>query len=234
VVPNQFAQSILTFRGDASGEAKPLRVIQGPLTQLTRPDRVDIDPAHNEIAVPNSDAVTVFAREANGNVAPLRVIRGPKTQLKGSSSIAIDSVNDLIVASSQGRPPQGKQNNYTPSTNTLLIFKRTDSGDVAPQAVIQGDHTGLNIVNQLQVYSPKGWIIVTQSTSDVESEPPGVFIGVWSIHDNGDVAPRWKIAGPKTRLKKPRGVVLNPRNKELIVADMRANAVLTYYFPEIF
>jgi hypothetical protein len=234
VVPNQFAQSILTFRGDASGEVPPLRVIQGPLTQLTRPDRLDIDPVHNEIAVPNSESVAVFAREANGNVAPIRVIRGSQTQLKGASSIAIDPVHNLIIASTQGRPPQGKQNNYTPSTNTLVIFNRDDVGDVAPKAVIQGDRTGLHIINQLQVYPAKGWIIVTQSTSDVESEPEGVFIGVWSVSDNGDVPPRWKIAGHKSRLKKPRGVVLNPRDKELIVADMRVNAVLTYYFPEIF
>jgi hypothetical protein len=30
------------------------------------------------------------------------------------------------------------------------------------------------------------------------------------------------------------GVVLDSKHKELIVADMRLNAVLTYYFPEIF
>jgi len=234
VVPNQFAQAIITFRGDISGEAPPVRVIQGSLTQLIRPDRLDIDPVHNEIVVPNSDSIPVFAREANGNVAPLRVIRGPKTQLKGASSIAVDPVNNLIIAATQGRPPQGKQNTYTPSTNTLLIFNRTDSGDVAPKAVIQGPRSGLELINQIQVYPPKGWIIATQSTTDAESEPPGVFIGVWSIQDNGDIAPRWKIAGPKSRLKKPRGVVLNPRDKELIVADMRQNAVLTYYFPDIF
>jgi len=29
-------------------------------------------------------------------------------------------------------------------------------------------------------------------------------------------------------------VALDPENKEVIVADMRLNAVLTYYFPEIF
>jgi hypothetical protein len=33
---------------------------------------------------------------------------------------------------------------------------------------------------------------------------------------------------------KPRGVVLNPKNKELIIADMRLNAVMTFYYPEIF
>ena len=67
-------------------------------------------------------------------------------------------------------------------------------------------------------------------------EPEGTFIGVWSINDNGDVPPRWKIPGgtAKSVMKKPRGVVLNPKHKELIVADMRLNAVLTYYFPEAF
>jgi hypothetical protein len=234
VVPNQFAQAVLTFPGNADGETPPRRVIQGPLTGLTRPDRLDIDPVHGEIVVPNSDSIVVFAREANGNVAPLRVIRGPKTQLRGSSAVAVDPVNDLIIASSQARPPQGRQNNYTPSTNTLLIFNRTDTGDVAPRAMIQGDRTGLHLINQLQVYPPKGWIVVTQTTTDVDAEPEGVFVGVWSVKDNGDVPPRWKIAGPTSRLKKPRGVALNPRAKELIVADMRVNAVLTYYFPVLF
>ena len=59
-------------------------------------------------------------------------------------------------------------------------------------------------------------------------------MGIWSINDNGNVAPRWMIGGPRSGLKKPRGVALDPENKEVIVADMRLNAVLTYYFPEIF
>ena len=32
----------------------------------------------------------------------------------------------------------------------------------------------------------------------------------------------------------PRGVTLNPKHKELIVSDKRLNAVLTFYFPELF
>ena len=234
VVPNQFAQAILTFPADTEGDQPPIRIILGPLTQLMRPDRLDIDPVHNEIFVPNQDSIVVFAREASGNVAPIRVIRGPQTKLKGANTLAVDPVHNLLIASTQGRPPQGKQTTYSPTTNTLLIFNRDDNGDVAPRAAILGEHTGLQLMNQIQVYPPKGWIIVTQSTTDTEAEPQGVFVGVWSIKDNGDIPPRWKIAGPKSRLKKPRGVVLNPRNKELIVADMRLNAVLTYYFPEIF
>lgn len=92
----------------------------------------------------------------------------------------------------------------------------------------------MHLINQLQVHPPKGWIIATQSTTDLDAEPPGTFVGVWSFKDEGDVPPRWKIAGPNSRLVKPRGVTLNPREKELIVADMRLNAVLTFYFPAMF
>ena len=234
VVPNQFAQTILTFRGGISGEEPPIRVIQGSKTQLHRPDRLDIDPVHNEIFVPNSDAVLVFSREADGNVAPIRVIRGPKTMLKGSSALVVDPVNDLLLVATQGRPPVGRQNTYTPTTNTLLVFNRTDSGDVAPRGVIQGDSTGLHLINQLQVHPPKGLVFVTQTTTDAEPEPEGTFVGIWSVWDSGDIPPLFKIAGPKTRLKKPRGVAINAEENEVFVADMRVNAVLTFHVPEIF
>src|SRR3989442_7829747 len=57
--------------------------------------------------------------------------------------------------------------------------------------------------------------------------------GVWRINDNGDFPPRWKIEGKESNImKKPRGVALDPKHKEVIVSDMRLNAVLTFYFPE--
>jgi hypothetical protein len=234
VVPNQFAQAILTFAGGASGEAAPLRVIQGPLTQLIRPERLDLDTVHNEIVVPNGNSIMVFSRDANGNAAPIRVIRGSKTMLRGVNAVAVDPVSNVIVAASQVGTPRLRQNNYTPTANALVIFDRTANGDVAPLRIIDGERTGLHLINQLQVYAPKGWIIATQTTTDLDAEPPDTFVGVWSVKDDGDVAPRWKIAGPNSRLKKPRGVAINPRNRELIVADMRLNAVLTFSFPALF
>lgn len=55
------------------------------------------------------------------------------------------------------------------------------------------------------------------------------------MNDDGDVPPRWKIEGkPLTVIKKPFGIALNPKNKELLVTDMRLNAILTFYFPGMF
>ena len=49
VVPNQFAQAILTFRGSAKGEEPPIRIIQGDRTQLEGSSGVVIDTKYNEI-----------------------------------------------------------------------------------------------------------------------------------------------------------------------------------------
>jgi hypothetical protein len=218
LVPNQFGQAILTFRGAADGEEPPVRVINGPSTQLQRPDRLDVDTVHNEIFVPDIDRILVYPRAGNGDVAPIRMIHGPDTGLD-TSTLAVDPVNNVIVAST------GKR---------LLIFNRTDQGNVKPKAVIAGPKTEITRINQIQMYPPKGLIIAAQpGGAGVEPKEP-VFIGIWSIHDQGDVAPRWRLGGPKSGLKKPRGVTINPKHKELIVADMRLNSVLTFYFPEIF
>ncbi len=229
-VTNPFAKAILAFRGGANGEEAPIRIIQGPSTQLpANPDRLEVDAVHNEIYVPARDAILVFPREGKGDMAPIRIIRGPDTLLRNPAGVAVDPIhNVLVVGLGYGDIP-GRG-----GALGLLIFDRTASGNAKPLRVIRGPQTGLILINQMQVYPPRGLIVVTQSTDDGFSEPEGVFVGIWSIGDSGDVPPRWKLGGPKSTIKKPRGVALNPKYKELIVADMRQNAVLEYYFPEIF
>ena len=229
LVNNPFAQAILVFRGGADGEEAPIRVIQGPSTQLSGSSRLEVDAVNDEIIVPGGDRILVYPREGNGDVAPIRVLRGPDTQLRGAQAVAVDAVSNLLVVAVGNQRRRGEG-----PTGSLLIFNRTDSGNVKPRAVITGPKTGIIRFNQIRVYPPKGWIIATQPGPRDDQEPEGTFVGVWSINDNGDVPPRWKIGGPKSTLKKPRGVALDPKHKELIVADMRLNSVLIYYFPEIF
>ncbi|MBI4463286.1 MAG: hypothetical protein HY647_01155 [Acidobacteria bacterium] len=231
-VTNPFSQAILVFRGDADGEEAPIRVIHGPNAKLrNNADRLDIDVVHNEIYVPNGDSVIVFPRDGNGNIAPIREIKGPKTQLRGAQAIAVDSVNNVIV---------------TTSGNRLLIFNRTDKGDVAPRGIISGSRTGIESIGQIDAYPPKGWVAVTIAGPYAEmgigpwgqglvptTAPPVAMLAGWSINDNGNVPPRWKLTA-KNGLGRPRGVFFIPQHKEIAVADMRMNAVLTFHWPEIF
>ena len=235
LVSNPFARAILAYRGGADGNEAPIRIIQGSKTELgdpTRyaggPDRLDVDPVHNEIYVPDGSRVLVYPRLGNGNVAPLRILQGPDTHLDDMGTAAVDPVNNvLIVAQDIVTKASGNQ-------AYILIFDRTASGNTKPRGVIHGPKTEITRINQLQVYGPKGWIIAAQPGFIDEQIPEDVFIGIWSIHDSGDVPPRWKLGGSNTVMAKPRGVAINAKHKELVISDMRLNAVLTYYFPEIF
>lgn len=233
LVNNPFAQAILVFRGGANGEEAPIRIIQGPNTQLQGTgaqaggaDRLEVDPVHDEIFIPAGDRILVYPRTGNGDVPPLRVITGPDTKLKRGQAIAVDPVHNVIVV--------GTNNQFQNHLGALLIYNRTDTGNIKPRAIILGPKAGVQSVNQIVAHSPKGWIVATMTGDYGEAEPEGAYVGIWNVNDNGDVPPRWKLGGPKSTIKKPRGVALNPKDKELIVADMRLNTILTYYFPEIF
>lgn len=244
-VTNSPAQAILTFRGDADGQEPPIRVIQGPKTMLEWPDGLEIDELHNEILVPQVDNILVFSLTANGDAAPLRIIRGgSKMGWRSTTNIAVDPTHDVLVAIGtvfgpdiKWHTPYGDQRRTSTGDvrESLLIFDRSASGEVKPLRVIRGPKTGLHFIRQVQIQPKGGWIVVSQMTAPDIREPEGTFVGAWSINDDGDVPPRWKIEGkPSNVLKKPNGIALDPKHKELIVADMTLNAVLIFYFPEIF
>ena len=224
-VPQQFAQSILTFRGGANGEEAPIRVIQGSQTKLRDPDRLDVDPIHNEIYVPMDGELLVFPRDGNGNVAPIRTLK-PAGEAKMGDAVAVDTVHNLlVVAGSSGRQP------------VFMVFNRTDEGTVKPRTVIGGPKSGLRgLGGPFAVYAPKGWIIasVRGGGEYAELASDEAFVGIWNTSDNGDVPPKWTIGGPYGVLQMPRGITLDPKNKNMMVSDKRLNAVLTFSFPEMF
>src|SRR5947199_10499360 len=84
IVNSPLAQAILIFRGGANGEEAPIRVIQGPQTQILgvgAMDKVTVDPETGEIYLPTAKHnIVVFPYGAKGDVAPTRVLVGPDTQ----------------------------------------------------------------------------------------------------------------------------------------------------------
>jgi hypothetical protein len=243
-VTNPFAQAIIAFKGDATGEATPVRIIQGPKTKIAGADTLEIDDTHGEILIPNRNGILAFPIEGNGDVAPLRNVEGNGWRTGGG--IAVDPIHNVLVTDgtimgektiAKGRAAGGDDGEGGSRRDTILIFDRlADGKDVKPIRAIRGPKTGIQAIRQMQIYPPKGWIIIAQITDGGIEMPENAFVGVWSVNDDGDVPPRWKIdANPaKTGMQKPRGVALNPKNKELIVSDMRLNAVLTFFFPEMY
>jgi DNA-binding beta-propeller fold protein YncE len=118
--------SITIYSGDAKGDARPLRTIQGERTQLDFPMGLSADQEHGEFAVANNGAnsVLVFSRTAAGDAAPLRVLSGEKTGIKRPMGVAIDSRNGELWVSNFG-------------DHTALVFDRLANGNVPPKRVIR-------------------------------------------------------------------------------------------------
>ena len=118
--------SITVYSRNASGDTAPLRIIQGPQTQLNWPSGIAIDPERGELFVANDagDSILVFSASASGDVAPLRVLKGPKSLIKNPTGVYLDLTNDELWVSNFGN-------------HTATVYKRTASGDTAPLRVIR-------------------------------------------------------------------------------------------------
>jgi DNA-binding beta-propeller fold protein YncE len=118
--------SITIFSGAATGDAKPLRTIQGERTRLDFPMALTNDPVNGEMAVANNgdSSVLVFSRTANGDATPMRVLSGPKTGINRPMGVALDPVNNELWVS-----------NFI--DHTALVFDRKASGNVSPKRIIR-------------------------------------------------------------------------------------------------
>lgn len=230
VVPNPFAQAILFFRGGASGDEAPIRIIQGPKTLLNAPDNVAVDSTRREIFVAQfpTDSILVFRSDVGGDVEPIRILRGPQTKLDRPIRVEVDPVNNLLAVT---------------TNSAIVIFNRTDQGDVAPRWVLSGPNAGVGArygTRDVKLF-PAGKKILATASRGREQRPGESggeeigaqrLVGVWNYGDNGNVTP-WAVlnATPTTKLAGSH-LGLNPEAAELLVGG---NGVIRVYrLPEIF
>jgi len=251
VAPNPLAAAIVIFRGGAIGEEAPIRTIQGARSGLSRPETVAVDEKNNELFVgdPGDRRVLVYRRDADGDAKPLRTIQGPKTKLLQVVGIAVDPNRDLLVVSTYSRLPGG--------VTGLLVFGRTDEGDVAPRRMIAGPRSGITRLRQIALDPETGKIYAAVINNeylppyDIDRPRRGLdpnvelpspwntgtegFIGVWDDEkDDGDAPPRSIIKGRSTGIVHPAGVTFNARDGEVIAPDAVWNGLFTFLKPELF
>ena len=146
--------SINVYPLKAHGDVPPLRVIQGPKTQINMPSHLSLDEANSELYVANDmgNSILVFDSTAGGDVAPKRVLKGPKTLIQNPTGVFLDTKNDELWVANFG-------------SRSAVVFHRTASGNAAPKRVIRNgpaDAPGLMIGNPGAVGydSKRGQILV--------------------------------------------------------------------------
>jgi len=183
----------------------PARVIQGQLTHLSRTTHgIAYDTTHDEIIAPNplAAAVVIFRGGATGEEAPIRTIQGPRTGLSRPETVAVDEKNGEIIVGD-------------PGDRRVLVYKGDADGDAVPLRTIQGPKTKLLQIVGVAV-DPNRDLLVVSSYSRLPGGVTGIF--VFGRTDQGDVAPRRLIAGPRTGITRLRQIALDPATGKIFVA----------------
>jgi DNA-binding beta-propeller fold protein YncE len=123
--------SINVYSRTASGNTPPLRVIEGPRTQLNWPAGIALDERRSELFVANDtgNSVLVFPSDASGDVAPTRTIQGPATQLDAPGSVFVDEKNNELWVSNYGN-------------HSINAYALTADGNTAPLRRIRSAPVG--------------------------------------------------------------------------------------------
>ena len=135
--------SITVYPRDAHGDVAPIRVIEGPRTQLNWPTALAVDPRRGEIFVANDtgDSILVFDVEASGDTAPKRVIKGPRSMIKSPTGVFYDWEHDELWVANFGN-------------HTATVYPATASGDVAPLRVVRSAPLNTGTPNIGNAYAP--------------------------------------------------------------------------------
>ena len=237
-INNDTLNWMTVFDRNAKDNASPNRKLHTPHTTFG----IIADEEKQELLMTIQDdhAVVTFKKSAKDQDAPVRLLQGPKTLMADPHGIALDPKTGLIYVTNWGTNqerrydvpwrygkvnwPVGRQNNIPGSGKinppSITVYRKGDTGDVAPLRVIQGPKTGLNWPTSIAVHPDRGELFVANDTADT--------VTVYRTDSNGDVAPIRVLKGPRSMIKNPTGVALDLKNNELWVANFGSHAATVY------
>lgn len=208
------APAISVYPRTASGNASPVRRVQGPSTRLSMPKHIHVDPANGEMAVANggNDSITIYDRAADGDVAPLRTIAGALTGLADPTGAFIDTTHDEILVANWGN-------------HAITVYPRLANGNVAPLRVItagSGPKVGIGKPAALAFDPVNDEIGVYSCVSH-----PG--LAIFDRLADGQAAPKRVIYGPDTRISRSvHGLWIDAVNDEIVVPSEQELAILVF------
>ncbi|PYS50579.1 MAG: hypothetical protein DMG13_20715 [Acidobacteria bacterium] len=123
--------SITVYPLGASGDTPPVRVIQGPKTQMNWPAAMALNPDNGDLYVANDvgHSILVFKATDQGDVAPARVIKGKKTGLVNPTGVSLDTKNKEFWVANLGN-------------STATAYPLMANGEVAPVRIIRSAPVG--------------------------------------------------------------------------------------------
>jgi hypothetical protein len=166
--------------------------------------------AQEEVVVANdgADSITVYARTASGDAVPVRTLKGPTTGLRFPFAAVVDPVHaELLVVGGGGFA----------ALNSVTVYSRVASGDVAPLRTLSGAATGLNGLSAVALDRVHDEIFVVNEGN--------VSITVYPRTASGNTPPLRALSGPSTGLAIPTKIAVDLIHEELVVTNQSSITV---------
>jgi hypothetical protein len=168
--------AVLEFLESATGNALPLKKIEGAETQIVGATGIAVSPAGNIYVSTASNGILVFGAGQMGNVAPLQHITGQS----GIGGVALDSAGNIYVDE---------------AASVVKVF--------APSA--NGAATPIRTFSSAAIKNPKG-ITLDASNKVYIANFGDDSITVFAAGASGSVSPIRTIAGAATTIASPMGI----------------------------
>jgi len=197
-INNDTLNKLTVFSRQANGNAAPSRSLEVPMSAFG----ITVDEKDQEmlLTVEDDSAVSTFRKMASGSEPPLRLLQGDKTLLSWPHGIAHDPKSDLIYVTNLGsRSKKAEPPPGTPRVGTLGRALNRQNWPLSRAYNIPGQG---------------------------EFTPPSIT--VYRRTDQGDVAPRQVIQGPKTLLNYPVAVAVDSEHGELFVGNDTTSQILVF------
>jgi DNA-binding beta-propeller fold protein YncE len=239
-VDNDIGDRLETFPYDATGNAKPIRVLHVPHQAWG----IALSHKRDEVAltVESSRMVVVYRRGSKDDDLPIRVLRGPATGMGDPHGVGFDDVNDELVVANHGNQTSGvfRRELKTHESDkertgrrqqdpwqggrweppSLTVYRADARGDAAPVRRVQGVKTGLNW--------PMGISIDTRNNEIAVANNGDSSVRIFRRTDSGDVAPVRVIKGSRTGISGPMGVSIDMKNDEIWVSNYGEHSAVVF------
>ena len=194
----------------------PVTGLQHGATGEIDPFHVGSDPVTLKLIFPASNSVGCLSDKA-----PPQVISGADTGMASPFGIAVDpdpANNEIYVS------------NNNSSANSIVVFNRGDTGNVTPQARIQGPNTGLDTPGGMFVYNDATYTNKELAVANFGNDSISFYdLKSWNPAV-ADLAPTHVISGAATGLHGPGGVF--EFNDEIYVTNGPDDSITIYPRPQ--
>jgi len=244
---NDTRDRYVVFAAGADGNVAPVRTTETP--HGTFGIIVDDAHGEALFSVQHDSAIVTYRRNADGKESPIRMLQGNRTGLQDPHGIVLDQRDDVVFVTNFGsthdvsgsikpREGVGSADNREGKTNwplgrefampgsgtinepSIIVHRRSASGNAPPLRVIKGSRTQLNW--------PTGLSFDPQNRELFVANDAANSVLVFDAAAAGDVAPKRVIKGPKTKLSNPTGVFADVKNRELWITNFGGHSATVY------